>query len=219
MKLDEISKIMGLAGKPRDPMNFLLDHPVRSLFAGLAVAALAFAVWVFTGPVDARGLISILLRFIHVVAAMVWIGFVFFVNFIQLPVLEEADAASRSTISRWVVPRVASGFRHASHLTVLAGALLLVSTGYLSGEWAFSSAVYISPIRTMMLTAGVLGGVLMWGFVNLAIWPSLKIALGQTAGDARAQDRARQTVRRYARLNLILALPVIFLMVVAAHLS
>ena len=154
-------------------MNFLLDHPVRSFFTGLAIAALALA-----EPVDPRGLISILLRFIHVVAAMVWIGFVFFVNFIQLRVLEEADAASRSTISRLIVPRVAAGFRHASCLTVLAGALLLVSTGYLSGEWAFPSAVYISPMRTMMLAAGVLGGVLMWGFVNLAIWPSLKIALG-----------------------------------------
>jgi hypothetical protein len=50
------------------------------------------------------------------------------------------------------------------------------------GEWAFSSAVYISPIRTMMLAAGVLGGVLMWGFINLAIWPSLKIALGRFSG-------------------------------------
>jgi uncharacterized membrane protein len=168
-------------------MNFLLGHPVRSFFTGLAIAALALAVWVFTEPVDPRGLISILLRFIHVVAAMVWIGFVFFVNFIQLRVLEEADAASRSTISRLIVPRVAAGFRHASCLTVLAGALLLVSTGYLSGEWAFPSAVYISPMRTMMLAAGVLGGVLMWGFVNLAIWPSLKIALRHTAGDARAR--------------------------------
>jgi uncharacterized membrane protein len=198
-------------------MNFLFDHPIRSLSAGLAIAVLVLPVWLFTEPVDTHGLVSILLRFIHVAAAMVWIGFVFFVNFIQLPVLEEADDASRSTISRWIVPRVATGFRHASHLTVLAGALLLVSTGYLLGKSAFSPTLYMLPPRTLMLGVGALGGLLMWGFVNLAIWPSLKIALGHTAGDARAKARARQTVKRYARLNLILALPVTFLMVVAAY--
>lgn len=104
-------------------MNFLLDHPVRCLVAGLAILGFALTAWVVTGPVDPRGLVSIVLRFIHVFAAMVWIGLVFFVSFIQLQVLEEADAASRSTISRWIVPRVAAAFRHESHLTVLSGAL------------------------------------------------------------------------------------------------
>jgi uncharacterized membrane protein len=113
--------------------------------------------WILTTLVDPRGLISVLLRFVHVISAMTWIGFVFFVNFVQLPMLQEADEASRSAISRWIVPRVRAGFRHASHLTVLSGALLLVSTGYLFGNWVFSSAVYMSLPRTLMLTAGVLG--------------------------------------------------------------
>jgi uncharacterized membrane protein len=59
----------------------------------------------------------------------------------------------------------------------------------------------------------------MWAFVNFVIWPSLKIVLGQTAGDADAKALARQTVKRYARLNLVLAVPVTFAMVSAAHLS
>jgi hypothetical protein len=52
--------------------------------------------------------------------------------------------------------------------------------------------------------------------VNVLIWPSLMIVLGQATGDA---ETARQTVKRYARLNLVLAIPVTFLMVAAAHLS
>lgn len=200
-------------------MNFLLDTPFRALIAGLAVAGLLLAAWLLTGPVDPHGLISALLRFVHVVAAMGWIGLVFFVNFVQLKALEEADEASRSAIATWIVPRVATGFRHASHLTVLSGALLLVATGYLLGDWVFSSAVYMSPLRTFMLAAGAFGGLLMWAFVNFVIWPSLKIALGQTAGDAGAKAQARQTVRLYARLNLVLALPVTFAMVSTAHLS
>ena len=200
-------------------MNSLLDSPVRALIAGLVVAGLLLAAWLLTGPVDPHGLISVLLRFVHVVAAMIWIGLAFFVNFVQLTALEEADEASRSAISKWIVPRVAAGFRHASHLTVLSGALLLVSTGYLLGDWVVSSRVYMPPLRTLMLAAGALGGLLMWAFVNFVIWPSLKIALGPTAGDADAKAQARQTVKLFARLNLVLALPVTFTMVLTAHLS
>ena len=73
--------------------------------------------------------------------------------------------------------------------------------------------------RNLMLVAGALGGLAMWVFVNFVIWPSLKIALEPTAGDAAGKTRARQTVKRYARLNLVLALPVTFAMVAAAHLA
>ena len=72
---------------------------------------------------------------------------------------------------------------------------------------------------TLVLTLGALGGLLMWGSLNFVIWPSLKVVLGHTVTDAQAQARARQTVKRYARLNLVLALPVTFIMVAAAHLS
>jgi uncharacterized membrane protein len=197
----------------------VLDSPARAVVAGLVLAALALAVWLLTGPVDPRGLISVLLRVVHVLSAMVWVGLIFFVNFIQLRALQEADVPTRSAIAKWIVPHVATMFRHASHLTVLSGALLLVSTGYLLGSWVFASAVYMPPARTLMLITGALGGLLMWAFVNLLIWPSLKIVLGQSQGDAETQARARQTVMRYARLNLVLALPVTFAMVAAAHLS
>ena len=200
-------------------MNSLLDGPVRTLIAGLAIASLALAAWLLAAPVDPRGLVSVLLRFVHVASAMAWIGLVFFVNFVQLAALEAADEASRGAIAKWIVPRVAAGVRHASHLVVLTGALLLVATGYLLGEWVYSSAVYMPGPRVLMLAAGAAGGFLMWGFVNLAIWPALKVALGETGGGADAQAHARQTVKRYARLNLLLALPVTLAMVAAAHLS
>jgi len=194
----------------------LFDSPARAVAAGLVLAGLALAMWLLTGTVDPRGLISVLLRFVHVLSAMVWVGLIFFVNFIQLRALQEADVPSRSAIAKWIVPHVATMFRHASHLTVLSGALLLVATGYLLGSWVFASAVYMPLPRILLLAIGTFGGLLMWTFVNLAIWPNLKIVLGQATGDAEA---ARQTVKRYARLNLVLALPVTFIMVATAHLS
>lgn len=200
-------------------MNTLLETPGRALLAGLAIAALILAAWIVTDPVDGTGLISVLLRFVHVVAAMAWIGLVFFVNFVQMGALAEADEAGRGAIQRWIVPRAAAGYRHASHLVVLSGILLLIASGYVLGEWVFASAVYMPPARTAALWAGALGGLLMWALVHFAIWPNLKIVLGETAADDSARSQARQSLKLYARLNLVLASPVTFAMVAAAHLS
>src|SRR5712692_8851043 len=114
---------------------------------------------------------------------MVWVGLIFFVNFIQLRALQEADTPARSAIAKWIVPHVATMFRHASHLTVLSGALLLVSTGYLLGSWVFASAVYMPLARTLTLLAGAFGGLIMWTFVNLLI--------------AEPQDRTRANAGRH----------------------
>ncbi|MGC2410402.1 MAG: hypothetical protein WA441_10520 [Methyloceanibacter sp.] len=181
-------------------MNSLLDNPVRALIVGLVVAGLALTVWLVTGPVDPRPLISVLLRFVLVISAMTWIGFVFpgGGRGLQQRYLEVDCPACRGWLSLRVAPN---------------RALRRFAT------WVFSSQVSLAPPRSFMLAAGALGGLLMWTFVNHAIWPSLKIVLGQTAGDAGAQARARRTVKRYARLNLVLALPVTFAMVAAAHLS
>ena len=58
----------------------------------------------------------------------------------------------------------------------------------------------------------------MWVFVNLRIWPNLRIVLGQGARRPGGDRSRTRTVRFYARLNLVLALPVTFVMVAAAHL-
>ena len=200
-------------------MDALLDNPAKATVLGLVLATFALVAWLLTGPVDPRGLISVVLRFVHVFSAMSWVGLIVFVNFIQLRAMQEADDGSRGAISKWIVPRVARVLRHTSHLTVLSGVLLLVATGYVFSRWVFSSAVYMPEPRAFMLALGALGGLLMWGSLNFVIWPSLKLVLADTAADAQTQARARQTVKKYARLNLVLALPVTFIMVAAAHLS
>jgi uncharacterized membrane protein len=153
-----------------------------------------------------------------VFAGIVWVGMVWFVNFIQLSALQEADDAGRATLLKLVVPRVAHTFRHASHMNVLTGAMLLVASGYLLDRLLFTSEVYIPSSRALSLWGGVLGGLLMWMFVHFIIWPNLKVVLGHTPGDADAKARAREQVRTYARWNLILSVPVTFVMVAAAHL-
>lgn len=197
-------------------MNRILASASTSLFAGLAICALILIVSLFDSSLDWLGFISFLLRWVHILAGIIWLGMIWFVNFIQFAALDEADDAGRGLIHKLIVPRVAHAFRHAAHLTLVSGVLLLISTGYLFDRWVFSSAVYIAPMRSVLLWSGVIAGALMWGFVQFVIWPNLQIVLGSAEAEAKAA--ARQRVRRFARLNLILSIPVTFVMVAATHL-
>ena len=117
-----------------------------------------------------------------------------------------------------VVPRVAATFRMASHITLMTGGLLLVTTGYLFDRWVFQSAVYVPPMKALLLWGGVVAAMAMWVIAQLVIWPALRILIGEVPGDAPAKAAARARVRTFARLNLVLAIPVTFVMVAAAHL-
>ncbi len=199
-------------------MNAILGDPMKSLLAGLAISLVILIAWVALAGVDRVGLISFLLRWVHVFSAIIWIGMIWFVNFIQFAALRDADDAGKAAIHKFIVPKVAMTFRHTSHAVLLTGVLLLITSGYLLDRLIFTSAVYVPPLRNALLWGGTIAGVAMWVLVHFKIWPNIKIVLGETAGDADAKARARDNVRVYARLNLILAVPVTFVMIAAAHL-
>lgn len=198
-------------------MKRLLASPSNALGVGLAIAIAILLLWVAAGSVDLVGLASIVLRVVHVLAAMIWIGMIWFVNFIQLVAVQQADDQARGPLLRLIVPRVTNTFLHASGLTVLSGALLLPSTGYVLDRWIFSSAVYVSTPRALMLWSGAAAGFAMLIIAFAVIRPGLRIILGEVPGDVETVARARARVAAFARINLILVVPVTFVMVAAAH--
>lgn len=193
----------------------LLEKPGSALLVSVAITVLILALWVVTAGVDPMGFTSYLLRFVHIYAAMLWIGLIYFVNFVQLAAVAEAAPENRSAIVKAIVPRVGSAVRHTSHLTVLSGLVLLISSGYLLDRMIFTTEVYIPPLRNLLLWGGVLGALAMWAFVQFFIAPSLKVVVGTSTGDEVA---ARARIKTFARLNLVLGLPVTAVMVAAAHL-
>jgi uncharacterized membrane protein len=199
-------------------MTAVFSSARNALIAGTAVAVLALVAAIAVDGADRLGLISFLLRAIHVVAAMVWVGMIWFVNFVQHAAVTNADDAGRGTLMRLVVPNVAWIFRHASHLVLLSGALLTLPTGYLLGSWVFGAPVYVSLVKSLLMWGAAAGAVAMYAFVHMFIWPNLQVVLGQRPGNADAKAAARAKVALYARANLLLAVPVTVLMVAAAHL-
>jgi uncharacterized membrane protein len=196
----------------------IISNPRACLGAGVAIAAAVLVIWLVAGGADTFGLVSFLIRLLHVLAAMVWVGFIVFVNFVQLVALRATDDQGREVLHKAIVPHVAWWFRHASTAAVLSGALLLLLTGYLAPSLVYGTGVYLPPPRVMLVWLGVLGALVMWMFVHMYIWPNMQVVLGLRPGDAAAKSAARDRVMTFARLNLILAVPVTLAMVAAAHL-
>ncbi len=185
----------------------LLKSPITAIAAGTVAILALLAMSVLGGHIDMADAAGLLFRALHVLAAMVWVGLIVFVNVIQLAVLSEAPDADRKAILTHIVPRTARMFGHAANVTVVTGLVLLVALGYFSRP----------PPDALWMWIGTVGGFAMLGFVHARISPALRVVLDPQMSDAASKAEARETVRFYARLNLLLSVPVTFAMLAAAH--
>ncbi|MDX2205591.1 MAG: hypothetical protein NW223_22765 [Hyphomicrobiaceae bacterium] len=196
----------------------MFEDPRGAAIIGAIVAAGLLVVWGLVAGADGQVLFSYLFRLAHVLSAMVWVGLIVFINFIQLEATRKADDAGRAVLHATIVPAVAWWVRHASTATIASGAVLLVAAGYALPSLVYGSAVYVPASRALILWLSVLAAFVMWMFVHMYIWPNMQVVIGLRPGDAAARQAARARVVRYSRLNLMLALPVTVVMVAAAHL-
>ncbi|MEZ5924970.1 MAG: hypothetical protein R3D57_11375 [Hyphomicrobiaceae bacterium] len=197
-------------------MDGFTTTPARAFWTGLALVLVVALIWLAAWGDEYRnvylpGIGHVLLRIAHVLAAMIWVGLIWYVNFVQLVAVEAMDEVGRTAVHKEVAPRVAFWFRHMATLTVLTGIGLIFSTEHMTlGGIA-------APKGALLLVSALLG-IVMLGFVHAVIWPGMQVILGLRAGDAAAKQAARRRVKRFARLNLILAIPTTAAMVGAAHL-
>jgi uncharacterized membrane protein len=197
-------------------MDWITSTPARAFTAGLALVLVVALVWLAAWGDDYRniylpGIGYVLVRIVHVLAAMIWVGLIWYMNFAQLVAVEALDDAGRAAIHKEIAPRVAFWFRHMATLTVLSGIVLIFFTEHMS----FGG---IGAPKGALLLISMLLGIVMLGFVHAVIWPGMQVILGLRPGDATAKLAARRRVKTFARLNLVLAIPTSAAMVGAAHL-
>lgn len=185
-------------------MRSLLDSPGRATALGLGLCGVMLVAGMVLIGVERAAFADIVLRGSHVFAAFVWAGFIVFVNFVQLAALAEAADAERPIVVRLIVARTARVFTAAAHATLLTGVLLLV-------------LVWPDLAYRPMLTAGLIGGVAMWAIVQFILRPSVARITGRAGANDQEKAAARGAIARWARINLVLVLPVTLAMLLAGH--
>jgi uncharacterized membrane protein len=163
-------------------------------------------------------LASFLLRWVHFLSGITWIGILYYFNFVQTPFFAETEAGIRTAAIQKLVPRALWWFRWGAMVTFLAGILIyIMRMGEMGGGVFYSSAYGI------IITVGGLLGTLMFLNVWLVIWPNQQIVIAsanQVAGGGQALPAAAGAGRRAAltsRTNTVFSIPMLLYMGGAIH--
>ncbi len=157
------------------------------------------------------------LRWMHFFAGIIWIGLLYYFNFVQTPFFAEAEAPVRSGAVQKLVPRALWWFRWGAFWTALTGIAILAIVAQRNGAGFMQSAYGVS-----ILSGGVMALIMALN-VWFVIWPNQKIvianavdtAAGKAANPAAAGAGARAGVA--SRTNVLFSLPMLFFMGAASH--
>jgi uncharacterized membrane protein len=152
------------------------------------------------------------LRWVHVGFGILWIGLLYYFNFVQTRKMPEIPAELRPALSKYITPEALFWFRYAALFTVLAGLGLLLVRHYLGkvltfGLWGGFVEGQDNGFR--LLGLGVWLAIIMFLNVWGIIWPQQKIALGIVEADADAKAKAARIATLASRTNTLLSLPML----------
>ena len=199
-------------------MSKLLTSLSKTIHASLILAILLFIVLFYQNDGFAFDRIfwSWLCRFIHVIFAIMWIGLLWYFNFIQIPNMSKIPDEQKPAIGKVIAPAALFYFRWAAALTILSGLLLAITNGYLYDVLTLS--VNNGVPKHTAIGIGMWLGIIMAFNVWFVIWPNQKRALGIVECEPDLKAKSARTAMLFSRTNTLLSLPMLLSMVAAQNL-
>jgi len=192
-------------------MANILGNLRQALIIGLVLMlAVIFGFHGGTIGSDMAGWTMGFLRAVHVWAGILWIGLLYYFNFVQIPTMPSVPAELKPGVTKYIAPKALLFFRHGSLLTLIAGIGL-------SGGNLVPSLTFGEGYRVIGL--GMWLGIIMAFNVWFLIWPNQKIALGIVDGTPEQKAAAGKTAMIFSRTNFILSFPMLYCMVAHGHIA
>ncbi len=152
------------------------------------------------------------LRWVHVVAGILWIGLLYYFNFVQIRKMPDIPAELKPAVSKYIAPEALFWFRWSALVTVLAGLALAINRGYLVQTLSLGFSGGAMDPHFSLLGLGMWLAIIMFLNVWGIIWPNQKIALGIKEADADAKAKAAKIATLASRTNTLLSLPMLVAM-------
>ena len=197
-------------------MTSILQSLSRTIHYSLALAILLFLGLHFFGDGFAfdRTFWSWSARYLHVIVATMWIGLLWYFNFVQIPNMPKIPDAQKPAIGKIIAPAALFWFRWAALATLITGLIL----GYLNGYIHDALTLTSSDPKSLMIGIGMWLGTIMalnvWG----VIWPNQKRALGIIEVSPEEKAAAAKKAMIFSRINTLLSIPMLYFMVAAQNL-
>jgi len=154
------------------------------------------------------------LRYLHIFAGVLWIGLLYYFNFVQIPTMPKVPAELKPGVSKYIAPAALFWFRYSALATVILG-LLVAETQ--QGGYSAHALGFADGYRT--IGTGMWLGIIMAANVWFIIWPNQKRALGIVEADADTKAKSASLAMMASRTNLILSIPMLYCMVGQTHIG
>ena len=155
-------------------------------------------------------------RWLHVLSGVMWIGILWYFNFVQIPSMPKIPDDQKPAIGKVIAPAALFWFRWAALATVVTGLILAWMNGYLGQALALGLSDSVG--KHAAIGFGMWFGLIMAFNVWFIIWPNQKIALGIVDGPAEAKPAAARKAMLFSRTNTMLSIPMLYAMVSAQNL-
>ena len=156
-----------------------------------------------------------LFRYIHVLAGTMWIGLLWYFNFVQIPNMPKIPDDQKPAIGKVIAPAALWYFRWGAMFTLISGLILAHLNGYLAS--ALQLGILSGSSRDTAIGIGMWMAIIMFINVWFVIWPNQKKALGIVDADADTKAKSARTAMLFSRTNTLLSIPMLFAMVSAQN--
>ena len=153
------------------------------------------------------------LRWVHVVAGILWIGLLYYFNFVQIRIMPSIPAELKPAIGKHIAPEALFWFRWSALATVVAGLAVMFTRGHAYAaevlSFGFAGGMVQGDQGFTLMGVGVWLAVIMFLNVWGIIWPNQKRALGIVVVDDEKKAKAARVAMLASRTNLLLSLPML----------
>ena len=199
-------------------MVSILQSLSKTIHFSLALAIILFlGLYFLNGGFDIDRIFwSWLIRYIHVIVSIMWIGLLWYFNFVQIPNMGKIPDEQKPAIGKVIAPAALFWFRWAALATIVTGLIVAYINGYV--HQALALGIGSGGGKNTAIGIGMWLGLIMAFNVWFIIWPNQKKALGIVECSPEEKPKAAKTAMLTSRINTLLSLPMLLSMVMAQNL-
>jgi uncharacterized membrane protein len=198
-------------------MAAILSSLRSTVIAGFVLAFLLELMYLNSGGTFDTTFWAFLFRWLHVLSGIMWIGLLYYFNFVQIPNMPNIPDEQKPAIGKVIAPAALWWFRWAAMATLVTGLILGYINGYIHDAMSLGAMNDFAVPKNIAIGIGMWLGIIMWFNVWFVIWPNQKKALGIVDAGADEKAESARTAMLFSRTNTMLSVPMLFAMVSAQN--
>jgi uncharacterized membrane protein len=208
-------------------MAAFLSNLRNVVIAGFVLALVVLAIhWSQTGVSVDEAFWAFIVRWLHIICGVMWIGLLWYFNFVATPTTPKIPEELRPALGKYITPAALFWFRWAAMGTIVFGIILAILNNYIVQAYTLDivqeGGAFTNPVA-LLIGIGMWLGTIMWFNVWFVIWPNQQRALNINSKfpdlSKEAKAASAKTAGMFSRINTLLSIPMLFCMAAASHLA